>query len=224
MLPCLLGVLHVTAPSPPDREHPSVPPAESGDTRDSITDVRGTVARFDMSYSLSPGERLTFGPPLRMRLPSFVYLAISLVALTLVFGAYAAPSNSRLYVWLVEGDKTRPLSSIAFALILVASAVGTVLRAHMRGVVVRRDGVEARYLMALGIPRIRQWTWPQISRLILDEKHVMLELWDSRYERLPEVAAPAELGELLERLASAHGIQITRLHSSPPSPSGGGLG
>ncbi|WP_394824546.1 hypothetical protein [Pendulispora albinea] len=173
--------------------------------------MRGTVARFEMSYSLSPGDRLTFGPPLRMRLPSFVYLAISLVALALVLIAYSSSSNSRLYVWLVEGDKTRPLSSLAFALILVASAVGTVLRAHMRGVVVRRDGLEARYLLAMGIPRIRQWTWPQISRLILDEKDVLLELWDNRYERLPEVATPKEFHELLERLGAAHGIQITRL-------------
>jgi len=204
----------VTSPSHPESEHPSLPPTE-GEERDSITEVRGTVARFEMSYSLSPGERLTFGPPLRMRLPSFIYLGLSLAALALVFVAYSSSSNSRLYVWLVEGDKTRPLSSIAFALILVASAVGTVLRAHMRGVVVRRDGLEGRYLMALGIPRIRKWTWAQISRLILDEKHVLLELWDNRYERLPEVAAPAELSELLERLAAAHGIQITRLKKLP---------
>ena len=204
----------MTSPSHPESEHPSLPPTE-GEERDSITEVRGTVARFEMSYSLSPGERLTFGPPLRMRLPSFIYLGLSLAALALVFVAYSSSSNSRLYVWLVEGDKTRPLSSIAFALILVASAVGTVLRAHMRGVVVRRDGLEGRYLMALGIPRIRKWTWAQISRLILDEKHVLLELWDNRYERLPEVAAPAELSELLERLAAAHGIQITRLKKLP---------
>jgi len=70
--------------------------------------------------------------------------------------------------------------------------------------------------LAMGIPRIRQWSWAQISRLILDEKHVMLELWDNHYERLPEVAAPAELGELLERLAAAHGIQITRLSAGKP--------
>ncbi|WP_394834529.1 hypothetical protein LVJ94_49350 [Pendulispora rubella] len=207
----------MTSPSHPDSEHQSLPPAEPGDDRDSITEVRGTVARFEMSYSLSPTDRLTFGPPLRFRIPSFIYLALALVALALVFIAYASPSNSRLYVWLVEGDKNRPLSSIAFALILVASAVGTVIRAHMRGVVVRRDGLEARYLMAMGIPRIRQWSWAQISRLILDEKHVMLELWDNHYERLPEVAAPAELGELLERLGAAHGIQITRLSASKPA-------
>ncbi len=188
---------------------------ESGEVRDSITEVRGTVARFEMSYSLSPSGKLTFGPPMRALLPSYGYLALALAILGLVMAAHAMSPDSRLYIWLVEGDKTRPLSSMALALILLVSAIGTVIRSQMRGVIVHRDGVEARYLMALGIPRIRQWTWAQMSRLIIDEKHVLLELWDSRYERLPEVAAPGELGELLERLGAAHGIQITRLKKLP---------
>jgi hypothetical protein len=166
----------------PPPEHPGRPdlPELAGDPasgdRISVTDARGTIARFEMAYS--PG-----------------------------------PSTSRFYRWIVEGDRGRPLSAQTLSFIVLASAIGTLIRAHMRGVVVRADGVEARYLLAMGLPRIRRWAWSQIERIVLDDSQVMFELWNGQYERLPRVRDPAKLGDLLERIASARRIRLTRLPS-----------
>jgi hypothetical protein len=179
--------------------------------RISVTDVNGTVARFEMAYSPVGGDRFAFGPPLRMRIPSFLYLAFAVALVLLVVVAHAGSSNSSLYIWLVEGDRGRPIGSSLLAFIVLASAVATVIRAHMRGVVVRAEGVEARYLLAMGIPRIRRWAWTQIERIVLDDRAVMFELWNGRYERMPEVGEPRKLGDLLERIAAARRIRVTRL-------------
>lgn len=203
------------APDPP--EEGAAPEEEE---RISITEVNGTIARFGMAYNLEPGSRLVFGPPLRMRLPSFVYLGVAMVGLLGVLSAYASP-GSRLHALVVEGDRQRPISALAFALILLVSAIGTVLRAHMRGVLLHADGIEARDLMTLGIPRIRKWAWAQISRMVVDDDGVLLELWNGAYARLPQVASPREMGERLEHLGIARGIQVTRLKSSPRPPSSG---
>src|ERR1019366_8724695 len=96
-----------------------------------------------------------FGPPLRQRIPSFIYLAFAGAAAAVIFAAPASPRGSFLFRFVVEGDSGRPISAAAIALILIASAIGTVIRAHMRGVIVKREGIEARHLLALGFPRIR---------------------------------------------------------------------
>jgi hypothetical protein len=184
---------------------------ESDGDRISITDVNGTVARFDMSYSPLSGERLFFGPPRSARVPGFVFLAFALVLVTMELLAYTGSSNSQLYIWLIEGDRARPVPSALLASIVLVSALGTVLRTHLRGVVVRGEGVEARYLLALGMPRIKRWTWAQIHRMVIDDKHVMLELWDSTYEKLPPVAEFAKMRDALEGVAAARRIPITRL-------------
>jgi hypothetical protein len=179
--------------------------------RISITEVNGTVARFEMSYSPPAGERLFFGPPRSARLPGFVFLAFALVLVLLEVLAYTGSSNSRLYVWLVEGDRGRPVPSALLAAIILVSALGTVLRTHLRGVVLRSDGLEARYLLALGLPRIRKWAWAQIHRMVIDEKQVMLELWDNTYEKLPPVGDFAKMRAALEGIAAARKIPVTRL-------------
>jgi hypothetical protein len=199
----------VTAPQQDD------PPAlkdltDDGD-RISITDVNGTVARFDMSYSPLAGERLFFGPPRSARIPGFVFLAFGLVLVALELIAYSGSSNSRLYVWLVEGDSTRPLPSALLAAIVLVSALGTVLRTHLRGVVVRGDGLEARYLLPLGMPRIKKWAWAQIHRMVIDDRQVMLELWDNTYEKLPPVGDFLKLRAALEGVAAARRIPVTTL-------------
>jgi hypothetical protein len=112
---------------------------------------------------------------------------------------------------LVEGDRGRPLSAMALALIIFVSAIGTVIRAHMRGVVVHSDGIEGRYLLALGIPRVRRWAWAQVHRMLVDDTQVMLELWDGTYERLPEVQNTHKLVELLENIAGSRRIEMTHL-------------
>lgn len=182
--------------------------------RPSITETNGTVARFTMAYSPDKGDRFAFGPPLWQRAPSLVYLAFALVLSLVVFTAYHGSSNSNLYRWIVEGDRNRPLGSVPLTVLIMFSAVATVIRAGMRGVIVTAEGVEARYLLALGVPRIRKWTWPQIDRFVMDDEDVMLELWDGSYERLPRVREGKALSELLERIAVARNRPVTRLPRS----------
>lgn len=203
----------MTQPQPSSPDLPGiVDSADEGD-RPSITEVNGTVARFEMAYNPEEGERLVFGPPLWQRAPSLFYLAVALAIAAMVIMAYNGSSNSSLYVWIVEGDRNRPLGSVPLTFLIVFSAVGTVIRAGMRGVVVTRDGVEARYLLALGVPRVRKWSWSQIDRLVLDDEDVMLELWNGSYERLPKVREGRKLSELLERVAAGRGRPVTRLAS-----------
>lgn len=204
----------VTTPIESPSPTPEMPDLvdDEGGQRDSITDVHGTIARFEMAYTPQSGDRFAFGPPLLSRLPSLLYLAVALVAAAVIAIAYTSSSNSLLFRYVVEGDKHRILSAPGFALILVASALGTAIRSHMRGVIVTAEGLETRTLMMFGMPRVRRWAWPQIDRLIVDDAHdVMLELWDGRYERLPEVAEGKRLTQLLEQIAHGRRMQVTRL-------------
>jgi hypothetical protein len=203
-----------SAPLAPD-ERPESPDSGEEDTgdRESVTGVHGTVARFEMSYSPPGGTRTKFGPPLRERIPSALYLVAALVLGGVVLYAYSfAPSSSRVFGWVVEGDRGRPISSDILATVVVVSALATVIRTHMRGVLVSDDWIEARYLLALGIPRARRWGWPQVLRLIVDGPHVAFEFWDGSYERLPRVAKSAELVALLIQHADRHRIDVTVLH------------
>jgi hypothetical protein len=45
----------------------------------------------------------------------------------------------------------------------------------------------------------------------MDERGVMLELWDSTYERLPAVAEGEKLAGVLTHAATKHGIVTTHL-------------
>jgi hypothetical protein len=203
--------MFVSSPERPAEDLPGLVESSDGD-RPSITDVNGTVARFEMAYNPREDERLVFGPPLWQRAPSLVYLGFALALAGAVFAAYhGATSNSSLYVWVVEGDRNRAMGAVPLVSLVVLSAFATVIRAGMRGVIVSRDGVEARYLLALGVPRIKRWTWSQIDRLVLDEEDVMLELWDGSYERLPRVRDGKGLASLLERVAAGRGRVVTRL-------------
>lgn len=180
--------------------------------RVSVTDVHGTVARFEMAYTPESGERFAFGPPLATRLPSLVYLAVALAAGLAVVIGYSSSSNSALFRYIVEGDKHRVLASPGFALILVASAIGTAVRAQMRGVTLSSEGLETRTLLMFGLPRVRRFAWPQIDRIVMDERHtVMLELWDGTYQRLPDVADGRGMTQLLEKIANGKRLPVTRL-------------
>lgn len=199
----------------PAEEQP--PPAltdvvtDDGD-RPSITEVNGTVARFEMAYSPDKDdERLSFGPPLWQTLPSYLFGALCLALVIVVATTYFGSSNSRLYVWIVEGDRGRPIPSSALAFIVFLSGLATVVRAHMRGVVITKEGIEARYLLPMGVPRVKRWQWAQVHRMVMDKRGVMLELWDSSYERLPAVAEAPRLMGVLAHAAGKHGIVITQL-------------
>src|SRR5690349_6521322 len=96
-------------------QEPDLPPEpeeEASGDRVSITGVHGTVAHFEMSYSPPGGEKTKFGPPLAERIPSALYLAAAAVMAAIVAYAYGyAPPNSRLFGWVVEGDRNRPISA-----------------------------------------------------------------------------------------------------------------
>jgi hypothetical protein len=185
---------------------------ESGD-RISVTDVNGTVARFEMAYTPPAGEKTKFGPPLTQRLPSILFLVFAVTMVAAVYLVQAGPSGSYLFRFIVEGDRGRPFSAQTLSFIVLLSAIGTVFRAQMRGVIVRADGLEARYLLAFGIPKLRKWSWTQLERVVLDDEQIMIELWNGQYERLPAVSEPRKLGELLERICAARKIRVTRLPS-----------
>lgn len=206
------GRMLVSTESP--RKAPELAPtiADDDGDRPSITEVNGTVARFEMAYApVQAGDRHTFGPPLYQRIPSILFMIAATTLACLALFARFSPSNSALYIWIVEGDRHRPLGSGAFAVILLLSGVGTLFRSAMRGVVVSGDGVEARDLLLMGVPRVRKWTWSQIDRLVLDDDGVLLELWNGTYERLPRVAKGRELADVLERFAASRGRTVTRL-------------
>lgn len=200
--------------SSPKEPDPHVSPDAGDDDGDrvSITEVNGTVARFEMSYSPPDGARSKFGPPLRARLPSALYLSGALALGCVVLYAYLwAPSSSRVFAWVVEGDRGRPISANILAIIVVVSALATVLRTHMRGVVVSDEWIEARYLLPFGIPRARRWGWPQVLRVVVDGTSLGFELWDGSFDRLPKVAKGQELVDMVCKYAAHRRIDVTVL-------------
>lgn len=192
----------LSTPSPPELSR-LVEDVDEGD-RPSITEVNGTVARFEMAYNPEPEERFVFGPPVWQRLPSFVFLGFAAVLGVTTFLAWHASHDSELYRFVVLGNRT------PFAMIVCMAAVATFIRSGLRGVIVTREGVETRTL-SLGFPRVRKHRWAQIDRVILDGESVLFELWNGTYERLPKVHEGAKLVEILERVAIGKGRQITRL-------------
>lgn len=199
--------------SQPPTSSPQLPDmidsADDGD-RPSITDVNGTVAKFEMAYAPERSDRFAFGPPLLTRLPSYAFLVFGVMVGLTVLAAYTGSSNSSLYIWIVEGDRHRVFGSGPLAFIILFAAIGNVIKSALRGVIVTADAVEARTIVA-GFPRVKRWTWAQIDRLVLDEEDVMFELWDGTYERLPKVRDGQKLADLLARVATAKGRAVTRL-------------
>jgi hypothetical protein len=201
---------------PADPESPPSSDFDDDGDRPSITDVNGSVAHFEMSYSPPASGRTKFGPPVRARVPSALYLLGALVLGGSVLYAYtAAPSGSRLFAWAVEGDRDRPVPASVLAIIVLVSALATVLRTHMRGVVVSEQWIEARYLLPLGIPKARRWAWPQVLRVVIDDTRIALELWDGSFQKLPDVARPADLLQLVLQHARRRRIDVTALATPP---------
>jgi hypothetical protein len=186
---------------------------EDGD-RVSVTDANGTIARFEMSYEPPAGGRVKFGPPLRARIPSAIYLAAAVAFSVVTWFAYNSPPSSKLFSWAVEGDRIRPLPVSVIAVVVLVSALATVIRTHMRGVIVSDDWIEARYLLPLGIPRARRWGWPQVTRIVVDEDRTGLQFYDGHFERLPRVSNGRALGQLMMHHAQHHKIDVTVL---PPA-------
>src|SRR5580693_2293149 len=122
----------------------------AADERGSVPDVTGSVARFSMTYSPVAGDRRKFGPRLSARIPSALYLVAATALAGVVLYAYtAAPSSSQVFQWVVGRDRDRPLPASVLAAVIVVSAIGTVVRTSMRGVVVSDDWIETRRVLPL---------------------------------------------------------------------------
>jgi hypothetical protein len=92
--------------------------------------------------------------------------------------------------------------------VLCIGAVASVLRGSMRGVRVFGDGVEAREVTQLFVPRVRRYRWPQMALIVLDQRHVAVELWDGQRAVLPAVGDRDGLVATLERVAAARDIPV----------------
>jgi hypothetical protein len=182
-------------------------------TRDepSITEVNGTVARFEMAFSPEQDAKYTFGPPTRQLVPAGVFMVFGCVVMLLLVLAYTGSSNGRLHVWLIEADRDRPLPAWLLGSIVFASGLGVMIRARMRGVIVTAQGIEARYLLALGVPRVARWAWTQMDRFVLDDHKVLVEMWNGTSELLPPVARHDEMCKLIESIARGKKKDVTRL-------------
>jgi len=173
---------------------------------------------FDMSYR--PDSTMSFGPPLKERLPWIAYFIFALAIVGVIVYGQNAPTNSTLFRYVVEEDRHRIMPASVCAIILFCSALAGLLRDQMRGVVVRPDGVELRELLAFGIPRVRKWTWAQIDRMRLPTTEdttaenpilhgdITLDLWDGSSTLLPTVNNKLGLALVLERVALSRSIPI----------------
>lgn len=151
----------------------------------------------------------SFGPPLLIRVPSLVYAALAVAAVIVVWVAESSPSTSWLYVNVVERGVRGVMSARVFAGCLVVGALASMLRANMRGVRIRGDGVEYRDIVSLGIPRLRRFKWAQIDRVILDSpRSIALDLWDGTRAFLPAVSDRPTLSVTLEKVAHARAIPV----------------
>jgi hypothetical protein len=162
---------------------------------------------FDMVYRPKGSE--TFGPPKSTYIPSLVYLAIALALAALVIVAQvSASSGSTLFRYLT--DPNRPFGAKSLAAVVFVSALASLLRARMRGVVVHPDGLETRDIVVAGWPRVRRFAWAQIDRIVLDGgQSIGLDLWDGRREWLPKVGERDRLANALERVATARAIPVS---------------
>src|SRR5262249_2145049 len=134
-----------------------------------------------------------------------------------------APSSSRIFRYVVEGDAHRLISSSVCAIVLVASAGAAIARDLMRGVIVHPDGIELRELLPFGLPRVRRFHWSQADRVSLPAATsdgtltptavgkpsvIRLDLWDGSRTWLPRVARTVPLAVMLEKVALARAIPI----------------
>lgn len=151
----------------------------------------------------------SFGPPLLVRVPSILYGLTALAAVVTVVLAESSPSGSWLYVNVVERGVRGFMSARMFAGCLVVGALASLIRAGMRGVRIRSDGVEYRDIVSLGIPKLRRFKWAQIDRVILDSpRYIALDLWDGTRAFLPEVSDRPTLSATLEKVAHARAIPV----------------
>lgn len=160
---------------------------------------------FDMSYRPSESVYL---PPWKIRAPSFAYVGVALATVVLVAVGEHSDSRSWLFDFVVVQDRGRWMSARTLAMVLVVGAVASVLRANMRGIRVYEDGLETREVTYGFLPKVRRFRWPQLERIVLDQRALWIELWDGQRARLPVVANRDGLVWTLERVAASRDIRV----------------
>jgi hypothetical protein len=167
---------------------------------------------FDMTYPRQTDVR-RFGPSWRSCAFAYAYCALALVFVGLVLYGHVAPGDSALHGYVVAAAERQPWPASYFALLVSASGVAAVVRAHLRGVVILPDGIETLESGVIGVPRVRRIGWAMIHALRLGEgkgkKAIGVDLWNGDFELLPEVADPAELAAALRRVAELRSIPLT---------------
>lgn len=149
-----------------------------------------------------------YGPPFVVRVPSLVYLLIALAVTAMVALARVSPPDTWLNRYFVQADRQRLFGSWTLAALLLTSAMAYVIRAGMRGVKIRGDGLEYRDVVNLW-PRVRRYKWAQIDRITLDApRNIVLDLWDGTRAFLPLVSDTAGLAMALEKVAVARAIPL----------------
>jgi len=151
----------------------------------------------------------SFGPPLSRKLPSYLYLVVSCsVVLAMVVGEHSPP-GSWLFHYVVELNPGRVMGIHTFAMCLMTGALSAVLRAGMSGVHIHGDGVEAREVQGWVVPRVRRFRWPELERIVLDQKtRIALDLWDGSRAFLPVVKDRQGLSTALEKVAMSRAIPV----------------
>ena len=154
-------------------------------------------------------EETVFGPPVVSRVPSVVYLAGALGIWALILFGERSASGTWAFHYVVEEDAGRVMSIRTFGVVILASALASVVRAGMRGVRIHPDGVEARDVLNFIVPKLRRYRWPQIERMIFDgASSVAFDLWDGSRAYLPKVSDRASLVQALEHVAAARAIPV----------------
>ena len=151
----------------------------------------------------------SFGPPFQSWMLTLLYLFLALAVLAFVIIGERSPPGSFLYNYVVIKDEHRVLGARTLAAVMLASAVASMVRAGMRGVHVRGDGLVYRDVLALGWPRVRRYKWAQIDCIVLDQPSaIALDLWDGSRAFLPKVGDRAALSAVLEKVGAARAIPV----------------
>jgi hypothetical protein len=166
---------------------------------------------FDMTYP--PAEVRRFGPSLRSCRLAYAYCALALVFVGFVLYGHIAPDDSLAHAYVASAAGREAWPPSYFAMIVSASGVAAVVRAHLRGVVLLPDGIETLESGAIGMPRVRHIGWAMIHALRLNEgkgkKAIGVDLWNGDFELLPEVADQVELAAALRRVAEVRSIPLS---------------
>lgn len=159
---------------------------------------------FDMTYR--PKEEF-FGPPLWVRLPSFLHAAVAAAVVILVVVVEKRPGSAlHDYMFMQEHLINAHMLALAFGI----SGTASLVRGAMRGVRVRPDWVEYRDVISSLWPKVKKFRWAQIDQITFEPSGtISVDLWDGRREFLPKVDDRVGLGRTLERVALARAIPLT---------------